>query len=270
MTLAWTCPSCGTASSAGYCPACGEVRPGIRNAPARSFVARLRASLNALASPPGRLTRDWIEGRRVRYLAPVPLFLYTNVAFFLVQWASGVSILSWPLNIHLANDILGVPARLAAWYPGMNAIKNPQTVAVFNALEVVHAKALVIVMLPLFALPLLAVRIEGRRSFANAFAFSAHFFTFALIMLSAMFPLVSLSLRGLAAVGVRPSPSAIDYSVGVLEVVFVAAYLARALDGLTAMRAWWRWLFATILLVLLFFVLSLYHVIVFATTLMSL
>ena len=35
-----------------------------------------------MVSPPGRLTADWIRGRRVGYLAPLSLFLWINVAFF--------------------------------------------------------------------------------------------------------------------------------------------------------------------------------------------
>jgi len=62
--------------------------------PRHSFVGRIRASLRALASPPGQLTADWIRGRRVGYLAPLSLFLWVNVAFFLVQSASGLGILA--------------------------------------------------------------------------------------------------------------------------------------------------------------------------------
>ena len=76
--------------------------------PARSWLSRLHRSLQALASPPGRLTREWLAGRRTPYLSPIALFLYTNVAFFIVQSASGVSILSWPLAVHLDNDVLGL------------------------------------------------------------------------------------------------------------------------------------------------------------------
>src|SRR5579864_5346694 len=110
--LSWTCPSCGSEATTSYCGACGEenvtVAPiggdnaarGLR----RSFVGRMRASLRSLASPPGRLTADWIHGMRVGYLAPLSLFLWTNVAFFFVQSASGLGILSWPLRSHLSDD----------------------------------------------------------------------------------------------------------------------------------------------------------------------
>jgi hypothetical protein len=73
------------------------------------------ASLRTLVSPPGQLTADWIRGRRVGYLSPLSLFLWVNVAFFLVQSASGLGILTWPLRIHLSDDsIAWLTTRLLA------------------------------------------------------------------------------------------------------------------------------------------------------------
>jgi hypothetical protein len=40
----------------------------------------------------------------VGYFAPLSLFLWVNVAFFLVQSASGLGILSWPVRVHLSDE----------------------------------------------------------------------------------------------------------------------------------------------------------------------
>ncbi|MBS0320311.1 MAG: DUF3667 domain-containing protein, partial [Proteobacteria bacterium] len=193
----WACPSCGTVSGGAYCPGCGERRlptASVRASAAQAHrerlarsaagrvVARLRASLAALASPPGRLTRDWIDGRRVGYVSPLSLFLYVNVAFFLIQSASHVSILAYPLAVHLDDNFLGLPARLFASLAPGNALADNAYVAVFNALETVNAKALVITMVPAFALPLAALPLCAGRGtrYGNALACSAHFFAYAL------------------------------------------------------------------------------------------
>ena len=120
----WTCPSCEEPCTTRYCGACGErrivgVAPVVDNRagtePGRSFFGRLHSSLCELASPPGRLTADWIRGRRVGYLAPLTLFLWINVAFFVVQSASGFGILTWPLRAHLSDDsIAWLTTRLLA------------------------------------------------------------------------------------------------------------------------------------------------------------
>ncbi len=264
------CASCGRPRPGNYCAHCGEAAPHIASHGARRTLARVRASLDALASPPGRLTRDWIEGRRVRYLAPLPLFLYTNIAFFLIQWASGVSVLSWPLRAHMASDILGIPAWLSRLYPGQQAMRQPQTIAVFDALEVVHAKALVIVMLPMFAVTLLAAPLCGARRMRNALTFSAHFYTYTLITLCALFPLVSLALRALAFAGVQPTPHAIDVIVSALQALLLGGYLLPALGTLTPWPLPLRLAYTLLLLGAVFLVLSIYHLIVFAATLVSL
>src|ERR1700681_4015803 len=120
----WVCPSCGSTATTRYCGSCGEggmvalasIADGKTDAgPRHSFVGRMGASLRALASPPGQLTADWIRGRRVGYLPPLSLFLWVNVAFFLVQSASGLGILTWPLRIHLSDDsIAWLTTRLLA------------------------------------------------------------------------------------------------------------------------------------------------------------
>ena len=105
-----------------------------------------------------------------------------------MQAASGVSILSWPLQIHVDNDILGLGVPLLEWRRLHGAPPEPTFTAAFEALESVHAKSLVVLMVPLLAVvPWLA---EGARRgrFAAWLAFAAHFFTYALIALSALFP----------------------------------------------------------------------------------
>src|SRR5208282_2753155 len=149
----WICPSCGSALTTLYCGSCGERRTAaVAAEPTRRFVGRLLASLRALASPPGRLTADWISGRRVGYLAPLSLFLWVNVAFFLVQSASGLGILAWPLRAHLSDDsIAWLTTRLFAQHRPDLAAPSAAYTDVFNVLESVHAKALVIAMVPAFA-----------------------------------------------------------------------------------------------------------------------
>jgi hypothetical protein len=265
-----SCRACGSAVTQTYCERCGEARLCAGRAPRdgpRAWLRRLHASLQALASPPGRLTRDWNDGCRSPYLSPLSLLLWTNVAFFLVQAASGISILSWPLQIHVNNDILGLGVPLLAWRRLHGASPEPAFTAAFEALESVHAKSLVVLMVPLLAaVGWLAA--GARQRFAAWLAFAAHFFTYALIALSALFPVVALSLGVLARAGLRPSADTMDAVVSTLEVLLVGWYLYRALGtlgvGASASR---RLLRAALLVVALAGILRLYHLAVFAVTL---
>lgn len=85
-----TCANCGTPLIGHYCHECGqqahlhnklghllhEFVEGIAH-----FDGRLWRTLPIMVLRPGRLSRDWIEGKRARYVAPLHIFLF---AMFLV------------------------------------------------------------------------------------------------------------------------------------------------------------------------------------------
>jgi hypothetical protein len=268
---AWTCPSCASTVATRYCGNCGERRiADAATAAEPQLVARLLASLRALASPPGRLTADWMSGRRVGYLAPLSLFLWVNVAFFLVQSASGLGVLTWPLRVHLSDDSI---AWLTTWLfaqhrPGL-AASNAAYANVFNVLESVHAKSLVIVMVPPFAAVLALLLFDRQQPFKYALPFALHFFAFALIWLCALFPMLAFALRLVSSRMIQPFVHSIDLVVSGLEAAVLAWYLYVALDtvfGLSRLRR----LFSVLSLVAaLFVILKAYHVVVFAATLYS-
>src|ERR1700681_4951621 len=90
------CENCGAALSGRYCAACGQrVEPPVHSLWQFMQVAaedlthadsRLWRTLAALLFRPGYLTREFLAGRRARYLPPVRLYLVLSVAFFI--WVS--------------------------------------------------------------------------------------------------------------------------------------------------------------------------------------
>jgi hypothetical protein len=90
------CDNCGAAVAGRYCAACGQ----RREAPVHSLWhftkvaaedlthadSRLWRTLGALLGRPGYLTREFLAGRRARYLPPVRLYLVLSVLFLL--WAT--------------------------------------------------------------------------------------------------------------------------------------------------------------------------------------
>ena len=240
--------------------------------PRHSFVGRMGASLRALASPPGQLTADWIRGRRVGYLAPLSLFLWVNVAFFLVQSASGLGILAWPLRVHLSDDsIAWLTTRLLAQHrPGI-AASGDTYADVFNALEAVHAKSLVVVMVPAFALVLRALLLDRREPFKDSLTFATHFFAFALIWLCALFPTLAIALRFITPKNGAPAPwlHSMDLVATGLEAAVLGWYLYVALDTVFGLSRLRRLLMVITLVAALYVILMAYHVVVFAATLYS-
>ncbi len=89
-----SCANCGAPLEGRYCGACGQ-----RHEPHVHSVAhfagealesishadsRLWLTLRLLLTQPGRLTRDFFDGKRARYLPPFRLYLVISVLFFLI------------------------------------------------------------------------------------------------------------------------------------------------------------------------------------------
>ncbi|MFC5480431.1 DUF3667 domain-containing protein [Massilia suwonensis] len=94
------CPNCGTLIAGKFCQGCSQ--PAHLHVPsAREFIhefiahyvaleGKLWKSVALLLFRPGRLTRDYIEGKRVRYVEPLRLYLSFSIIFFAVFKFGGV------------------------------------------------------------------------------------------------------------------------------------------------------------------------------------
>jgi hypothetical protein len=95
------CPNCGTKLAGNFCQGCGQATH-LHVPSAREFLhefiahyvaleGKLWKSLALLLFRPGRLTRDYIEGKRARYVEPLRLYLTFSIIFFAIFKLGGVS-----------------------------------------------------------------------------------------------------------------------------------------------------------------------------------
>jgi hypothetical protein len=94
------CPNCATLIAGKFCQGCGQ--PAHLHVPsAREFLhefiahyvaleGKLWKSVALLLFRPGRLTRDYIEGKRVRYVEPLRLYLTFSIIFFAIFKLGGL------------------------------------------------------------------------------------------------------------------------------------------------------------------------------------
>jgi hypothetical protein len=88
------CRNCGTPAPLKFCPECGQettLHPPTLGEFLHEFVGhyvalegQLWRTLGLLLRRPGRLTREYLEGRRRRYVLPLRLYLTASFLFFLV------------------------------------------------------------------------------------------------------------------------------------------------------------------------------------------
>ncbi|CAN5838534.1 hypothetical protein BH11GEM2_BH11GEM2_19740 [soil metagenome] len=89
------CLNCGTNVQLAYCPECGQ-REIDADPTLREFLhelaeellhwdGKLGRTLRLLVRRPGALTREYLDGRRVRYISPLRLYLACSVLFFSLE-----------------------------------------------------------------------------------------------------------------------------------------------------------------------------------------
>lgn len=98
------CHNCGATAGGNYCPQCGQeadlalpsAAAFLRDAAGRyvRFDGRMWRSLAALLFRPGFLTREYLAGRRRRYVRPARLFVVLSIVLFAVlRFTGGTSLL---------------------------------------------------------------------------------------------------------------------------------------------------------------------------------
>ena len=140
---------------------------------------------------------------------------------------------------------------------------------VFDALESVHAKSLVILMVPAFALALRVVTGDRKIRLSECMTFALHLYTFALIWLCALFPAVAIGLRLFVWAGGHITAEGFDEVVSLFEAGVIGWYVAVALATVWNLPRWRCLGSALLLITVMVLLLRPYHFVVFAVTLLS-
>lgn len=126
------CLNCGSVLEGPFCSMCGQrdipPYPSVRELAIDAFWelsgwdGRFAATVRALVRHPGLLTREFLEGRRARYLSPLRLYLMASLVYFVLA-AAAPNPRSSPAGVEVGGLTIGVTTA-----PGPTT-RAPQRVA---------------------------------------------------------------------------------------------------------------------------------------------
>ena len=238
------CRNCGAALAVEYCAACGQRRfraddrrmahlLGEAFDALTDFDGRIWRSLRAVLLQPGLIARDWIDGRRARWVSPIRLFLLANLLYF---FAPGLTDLNLPFHnqvrgaiyAEFAPETCKAPAtawRCASLGQPHSAVTGQVMRSIllrerdraggrgeafslvdveqrYNASADAVGKLLVVLHVPFMALALLLCTWRSRRYYAEHFVAALGMLTFVLLFVQVVIkPGAWLYGRALQALG---------------------------------------------------------------------
>lgn len=236
MSTETTCITCGAPITGEFCAQCGERRADAHDLSLRRFLtvslasltnldARGYRSIRHLIRQPGRLTADYVEGRRSTYLSPVQLFLVANVLFFIATSFVPALTFDTPLAGHLSHQQFGPTAtimvreRLAEF----DSVDYARFETQFNYAADQQARSLVILFAPMFAFALGLMRVTRREPAGLHVVFALHFVAFSLLLFIAVGVVLGVLLR------IWPQTNENSGWIAVAVIVVITAWLTPAL-----------------------------------------
>lgn len=273
------CANCRAPLTGRYCAACGQKRfveadrrfgHLLRQflAAATDLDGRLWGSLRALLFQPGRLSRDYLDGRRARWMSPIGLFLLINVFFFLFVSQSDfgrpftwevpgrIDVLSrdpgtldaaeaarlradpGPLHSHFTAPL--VDRRVEARNAAARAESNGRRGYDYRDYRLAYdekvteiSKTLVVVHVPFLALALSLLFLRRRRYYAEHFVVALHLLAFNMALLPIIVPAVDFLYLFVAEADWHNS--ALNWLVRGIMTVYVVIALRRVY------RVGWGW-----------------------------
>jgi uncharacterized protein DUF3667 len=246
------CLNCGAVLAGGWCSQCGqraaEIRPTMHELLHEALHefshldGKIIQTAQLLFTKPGELTREFVAGRRARYVTPIRLYLICSLLFFAL-----LSVLPAGQTKVKITKVEGASPQLTRAAERVN--KDPSIL--LHALATALPKAMFILM-PLFGLIVYAFYFRAERTYVPHFYFAVHYHAFAFVVLTVMevtklshsWPAIILRVLLLLTI--------IPYLAIALHRVYGGTRLAAALKGITALVIYAVFILLTMAFIALF------------------
>ena len=187
------CLNCNTLLQGNFCHTCGQKVIEQKERTLKYFILQFFGAafflensfvknLGRLLIAPGLMAKDFVEGRRKRWMAPFSLFLLINLIYFIVNPLTDFNL---PLQDHLRwHDTTYGPlaAQMVEDRIQQRGITLKEYEAVFNVKTINLSKSLMILNVPVMAVLLSLLFFRKRRFFVDHFIYALYLFSFLLLI----------------------------------------------------------------------------------------
>jgi len=279
-----TCPSCGATGAGSYCDRCGEKRRNNHDFSIRHFLSEavepfthfdskiLRTAWRLVAHP-GALSADYLDGRRIRYVNPLRLFLLFSILYYFSNSIFPYNAFTTTLATQLhQNDYYHSFAadQVAVAMHGMG-IEYPAFEHAYNEKTAILSKTLLFTLIPVIALLLYGFLFRKKRYYSEHLVVATHFWSFALIVIGVFIPALMLVLVWMGAAFGVPASVVMSDSVPTLIIqAMFALYLFVMLLRVYRVSLWYSGLLAAAIAWSFFQIVWLFRFLLFVATLNSL
>jgi hypothetical protein len=185
------CLNCGAAVAGNFCSACGqETRLHVPSAYEffHEFIGhyvalegKLWKTLGMLLFRPGRLTAEYIAGRRVRYVQPLRIYLTLSILFFaLLRFGPNELIKAEPAA---TSKLAGLNPAWETRIRQINALPTDEAIALVKSKFFAYVPYAMFCIMPIFALYLKLLYLGSGRRYGEHMLFALHTNAFAFLLL---------------------------------------------------------------------------------------
>jgi len=185
------CKSCGNDHLENFCPECGEKAFNTKLLSAKHFAEetfeglvhfdnKFFRTVKTLITMPGQLSLDYTEGRRVRYMKPIPFFLVVSLLFFFLTIGNIFSLALYnyvtykPFTNYNTQGI--VKDKLVQAKLSMTEYEQ-----LFNEKMTANSKEFIFIFIPFYGLVFFLLFFWKKHFFVEHLVFATHFITFILL-----------------------------------------------------------------------------------------